>query len=86
MIDLLAYSVSLGGFLTVALWWVLFGGSRSLLVRLLNCMVFITLGVVSLKYIDVVPSAWVDYIRYPTIVMCLIGGYAMLIRESGRSG
>ena len=76
----LAYALSLGGFLTIALWYILQGRKiHKLAVMLPAAMVFITLGVLSLKYISAVPPEYEAWFMYPTIIMCLIGGMAMLM-------
>lgn len=74
------YSLSLSGFLTIALWHMLYGKKIGRLeVKLLVVMVFITLGVLSLKFIDVLPIEFIAWFKYPTIIMCLVGGTVMLM-------
>ena len=76
----LSYALSLSGFLTIALWYLLRGKKiRRLEIMLPIVMLFIALGVLSLKYIDVLPSWYVPWLKYPTIAMCLVGGLAMLL-------
>lgn len=75
-----AYTLSLSGFLVVALWYMLFGRKiRRLEVMLPIVMVFITLGVLSLKYIDVLPPEYVAWFKYPTLIMSFVGSMAMLL-------
>ena len=76
----LCYYLSLSGFLTIALWHMRYGRKISRLeIKLPIVMVFMTLGVLSLKFIDVLPLEWVPWFKYPTIIMCLVGGMSMLI-------
>lgn len=78
------YALTFSGFLTIALWHMLFGRKVSRLeIKLPITMTFIALGVLSLKYVDVVlPPEYVVWFKYPTIVICLIGGIAMLTPTS----
>jgi len=74
------YALSLSGFLTMALWHVLFGRKVTRIeIKLPIVMVFMTLGVLSLKFIDVLPPEYIPWFKYPTIIMCLVGGMSMLI-------
>ena len=78
-----SYALSLSGFLTIALWQMLFGWKINRLeIKLPITMAFITLGVLSLKYIDVWPPEYVAWFKYPTIIICLVGGMTMLITAS----
>ena len=77
------YALALSGFLTIALWYLLLGRKVSKMeIKLLATLVFITLGVLSLKYIDVLPLEYVAWFKYLTIAMCLIGGVVMLTPTS----
>ena len=86
MNNILAYSLSLGGFLALALWWMLFKSKIKGMFGLIYSSVFITLGVLSLKYIDALPVEYISWFKYPTIVMALIGGVAILIHSQSFEG
>ena len=76
----LAYALSLSTFLTIAGWYMLRGKKiHRLEVQLPLATVFIAIGVLSLKYIDVLPESYVPLFKYYTIIMCLLGGMAMLM-------
>lgn len=74
------YALSLSGFLAIALWHMLLGRKVTRIeIKLPVVMVFMTLGVLSLKFIDVLPLEYIAWFKYPTIIMCLVGGISMLI-------
>ena len=82
-----AYSLSLSGFLTIALWYLLQGKKINRLeIMLPVAIVFIALGVLSLKYVDALPYWCVPWFKYPTIIVCLIGGLAMLSTTQQKPG
>jgi len=78
-----AYALSFSAFLTTALWYILYGKKITRLeIMLPATVIFITLGVLSLKYINVLPANYVPWFTYPTVIMCLVGGMAMLTHIS----
>ena len=74
-----AYALSFSAFLAIALWYILYGKKITRVeIMLPATAIFITLGVLSLKYIDVLPANYIPWFTYPTAIMCLVGGMAML--------
>lgn len=78
----LAYALSMGGFMGMALWWVLFGkkvmGGR-IGIGIIYASIYIMLGVLSIKYIDVLPIEFINPFKYLTIALVLVGGIAIIL-------